>query len=221
MAVPASFEEKLGDRVIGELGGKRCENAEGKAALERLLARIAGATPIPYEVQIGVLDRPEVNAFAAPGGRIVVFRGLVEGAASPDELAGVLAHELTHALKRHGTQHLVRALGLSLILDVAVGQGTARSFAETGLFLAYSRDFEREADAGAVELLHAAGIDPGALAAFFERTRKSGKGELLPLWLRSHPTDEERAGRILAASRPGSGPALDEAQWQALKRICK
>jgi predicted Zn-dependent protease len=134
----------------------------------------------------------------------------------------VLAHELAHAIEHHPTRHLVRALGLSLVFDLLVGNGgTLRSAGEMVLALSYSRDLEREADDRALELLAGAGIPADGFARFFERLERiEGSGYGVPAWLRTHPPSAERAARSRVAPGAAARPALEPAAWEALKRIC-
>jgi predicted Zn-dependent protease len=219
---PAAVEARLGAAVLAEIPGRRCDNPQGQAALDHLAARLLAGRSPPFAVHVGVLDQKKVNAFAVPGGEIRVFDGLLQQAASADEVAGVLAHEISHALRHHPTRHLVRALGTSLLFDLMLGTGGAlRQAGELGLALAYSRDLEREADDGALALLDAAGIGSAPFAGFFERRQaEHAAGSGLPSWLATHPATEERIEHIRAAAKPGGTPALSAAEWSALKQIC-
>jgi beta-barrel assembly-enhancing protease len=219
--LPTAFEERLGDAVLADMGGRRCTGAEGQKALDTLTRRLLAGQPVPYDVQVGVIDRDITNAFAAPGARIMIFNGLLQRAASPDELAGVLAHELSHALQRHPTRNLVRTLGLSLLLDLMVGGGgTLRSAGEVVLAFAYARDLEREADEGALEFLAGAGIAAEPFATFFQRLGEERAGSGLPAWLGTHPATAERIARIRSLGLNGQTAALAAEDWQALKAIC-
>ena len=125
----------------------------------------------PY--QFNVVEDPEVNAFAIPGWRLYVHTGLIEAAKDEAELAAVMAHEIGHAERRHGTQQLSRQMGTQILLGIALGQEqtdaarVASMITNTGI-LSYSRSAEHEADDVAVHLLHRAGYDPSALTDFFE-----------------------------------------------------
>jgi beta-barrel assembly-enhancing protease len=221
-SLPAGVEQRLGTAVLAELPGRRCEGPEGQAALDHLTERLLAGQHPPFAVHVGVLDRRQVNAFAVPGGEVRLFDGLLQSAVSADEVAGVLAHELSHALKHHPTRHLVRALGTSLLFDLMIGTGGAlRQAGEVVLALSYSRDLEREADEGALELLATAGIGTAPFAGFFERVRaQHAEGSGIPAWLRTHPATEERIEHIKAAAKKGGTPALSPEEWRALKRIC-
>jgi Zn-dependent protease with chaperone function len=133
--IPVSWEEALGERAmeqtlevlsaLGEGRPRSCAGPAGQAALERLSARLAAAmdatADAPYRFQVSVLDFKMANAFALPGGRIVFFGELIGQAESPDEVAGVLAHEMGHVSRRHGTQALLRSLGLEVLFGLLLG----------------------------------------------------------------------------------------------------
>jgi predicted Zn-dependent protease len=223
--IPASWEESLGDQVVDGLPGEVCLGEAGQDALDAIVERLTAAHPLPYELDVTVLDVPMVNALAAPGGRIVVFRGLIDAAKSADEVAGVLAHELSHTARRHPTQALVRAMGVSLLFDAALGAGTTRSsagLAELLVYLQYSRGAENEADRGALELLQAANIDTAPTAAFFERlAAREGSGGGIVAYIGTHPRTAARAQLFAAATPAAPEPALDDEEWAALRAICR
>ncbi|MDT8345831.1 MAG: M48 family metallopeptidase, partial [Thermohalobaculum sp.] len=130
LMIPPERERALGDAVVGqltrllELGGasaRFCTEPEGRAALARLGARLSVHAELPYPVRLDVLDHPMVNALALPGGRIVVFRGLIDAAGSPEEVAGVLAHEIGHVVHRDPTVVTLRAAGTAGLLGLVIG----------------------------------------------------------------------------------------------------
>jgi predicted Zn-dependent protease len=164
-----------------------------------------------------------VNAFALPGGSILVMRGLIEFAQSPDELAGVLAHEMGHVAARHSLQKLMEQLGIGFFFGILlgdIGTGTIAVAGETLLLLSYSRGFESEADDLGLARLAAVGLDPRGLADLFVRLEeKSGEA---PDWMRllsTHPLDAARVAKFAAA--PAGDSSLSPEAWQALRDICK
>jgi predicted Zn-dependent protease len=178
-----------------------------QAAFERL--RPHAASP-GYEFEYAVLESPDVNAFALPGGKFVVFTGLVAQARRPEEVAGVLAHEFQHALLRHSLQRMVRAAGLRAVLALVAGdlEGLGAVVLDAGVQireLSYGRDQEREADLAAIDLLAAAGIDPAGLPDFFERLAAKeaapggGAGGKALTLLSTHPASLERSTLLRAA----------------------
>lgn len=218
--VPESWERRIGEAMVGDLGAYTCSTPESEAALAALVRQVdAGQTPV--SVQIAKIDM--VNAVALPGGRILIFDKLLQEAKSPDEVAGVLGHEVGHVRKRHVMQALLRQFGLSILLSGANSDlgGTFGGLAAMG----YSRRAEREADAYSRMRLAAADISPAATAAFFGRLRKidptSGNKQLS--YLNSHPDSGEREQAFKAAVRPGTAyrPALTPAQFTALRSACR
>lgn len=243
--IPVGWEEALGARVVeGLVYGLAaadpedafCDGVPGALALGRLVDRLAAPLDTPYRFTVRVARTPgQVNAFAAPGGNIVILSGLIDKADSAEVVAGVLAHEMGHAVERHATEGIVRALGLAAIIGAITGDAASigASSAQLGatlLTLSYSRQAEAEADARGVEMLNAADIDAEGLAGFFERLMadkddggradEDRSGADYGGLLRSHPASRARAEAIRAAAT-GHGPAMSAADWQALKSICR
>ena len=226
--IPLEWETALGERfVAGFLEGESvCTGAAGSQALQRLTDRLGATVETPYGFTVRVVDVAAVNAFAAPGGQIVVFRGLLESAESPDEVAGVLAHEMGHVVERHATEAVVRALGLSLLFELLVGDASAivglgAEAVEALLGLSYSRRDEAEADAVAVAMLAAADIRADGLAAFLGRLDQQGRdGPAGFAFLSTHPPSRVRAEAMIAAAG-GGRRAMSQAEWRALESICE
>jgi Zn-dependent protease with chaperone function len=232
--VPIAWEESVGDGVVDDIAGilgaltksdaKRCARPAGRAALDRLVARLVAQAETPYRFQVIVLDIDMVNALAAPGGRIVVLGKLLEDAKTPDEVAGVIAHEIGHVIARHPTEAVARGMGMSLVFNVllgGLGGGTPGAIGQTLVGSAYSRDAEREADAIALGILRGARISPAGLADFFERLAEmEGTASRALAFVSSHPPSEERSAAAREAASPSLKPALSNDEWGALKIIC-
>ncbi len=199
--VPLSWEEKLGEEAFAAFTAdvERCEDKAAQAALDTLLARLdAAAQPHPYRLRVAIVIDGEVNAFALPGGRLVVNSGLLEVMRTPSEVAGVLAHEVQHVLLRHSTRALLRDASLSLLVGALVGDaGAATSAFEAARQLGglrYSRDAEREADASGMQLIQAARLEAAGMVRSFEALRDAAPGEVPTVLsaLSTHPDTEER-----------------------------
>lgn len=225
--VPMSWEGRLGEQVAAQLAGGAplCGEPALLRAVERLagdLARGSGLEPAAFRLVI--VDDSLVNAFALPGGTIVLFRGLIERAQTPEELAGVLAHEMQHVVLRHSTQALLRELPVRLLIAGLTGDapavGQALHAAASLRSLHFSREAEREADRAAVAMLAAAGADPRGLVSFLARLEGDDAG--LPAYLSTHPPTRERIAALeaLAAAAPAHtwAPA---AGWEAIRSSCR
>ncbi|MBL4918409.1 M48 family metallopeptidase [Szabonella alba] len=232
--LPLETEQRFGRAVVDQmqrfLGARdgqnlTCEAPEGVAALNRMVARLSEGRDLAYPLQVGVLNHRMVNAFAAPGGHVMLVRGLLDQAESPEEVAAVLAHEIGHVEARDSTRLMLRAAGSAGIVSIVLGDvsgGTLVAIAgEYLLQSAYTREAEAGADRFALEMLNAAGVSSQGMADFFLRI--GGKSESsIPEYLSSHPSSAARAGRAAenAQARPGSEPVLTEDEWRDLRAIC-
>ncbi len=233
---PRSWEENLGKYTVSALTSDKpvCNNAEGMQALEKMVDILAASASLNNEqlitqpITARVIQEKEENAFAAPGGKIVIFSKLIEKAGNADELAGVLAHEIGHVVKRHSTQTLVSALGLELLINVIFGgagnSATTAAIANSLFQMQYSRNFEREADQVAMQILYNSGIDNRGLMNFFIRLQaeEDELDEKLFSYISSHPATSERIETIKKAKNITAGKQILAAEeWQKLKNICQ
>ena len=165
------------------------------------LRRVAERQNLPWTFDI--VNSDQVNAFAVPGGHIYVFRGLIERAATYDEFAGAVAHEIAHVDLRHSAEQMGQAsaanLGVNLAYIVLGRQPGAAEQAAVGVaggavFAKFSRDDENEADSVAVRSLTQAGIDPGGLPRMFEKLQQIAAREpsKVEQWFSSHPMPADR-----------------------------
>ena len=237
--VPPEQERRLGDAVVEQLrvvlGGfdeseapQYCAEAEGLAALGKMRSRLEGATDLPYPLEVAVFDHQMVNAFAVPGGRVILFRGLIEDAAQPEEVAGVLAHEIGHVVHRDPMVGVLRSAGTAGILGLLVGDvfgvAVVIAGAEAIRNAQYQQEVEARADREAVAILSEAGLPSSPLGGFFQRmAARYGESAGVLRYLSSHPALGERA----RAAREADGiagqafePVLTDAEWLALRQIC-
>jgi Zn-dependent protease with chaperone function len=226
---PPAFEAQIGANFEDQIGlaFKSCTGKRGQAALQGLGERLGDADDAPFPIRVRAVQAPFANAFALPGGAVVVTDDLIEMAKTPDELSAVIAHEVAHVERRHVMQAVYRSLGLGLVLDAVVGGGTGagqQAVLLAGSFtdLRYSRDAEREADARGMALLHEHGLSSQGMAPFFERLAAKGDGEdaaAVKELVSSHPDSLRRARLARSQARPGA-PALDQEAWAAVKAAC-
>ena len=214
--VPASVAAKLGDAAVAELVGedKFCTGVAGQAAIDRLAVTLAAAASVPTP-RVQVIDSKVINAFAAPGGQVILTRGVIAAVEGPEGLAGVMAHEFGHVHEDHGIRGVARAAGLHLLAMVATGNSKLGSAGAGVLSIANTRAFERAADAEAVRILGNAGFGTGGLRDFLAGVDKltSARG-----FLNTHPESSERVKAI--PLRPGTKPVMPEADWKALRQMC-
>ena len=195
-------------------------NSTYVAEVNRVGQKIAAATEqylrnngMESEIQnfaweFNTIKSDEVNAFCMPGGKIVVYEGLLKLVASDDELATVLGHEVAHAVAKHSnermSQELVAQYGAAIIGQALSNKSAAIQTvantvfglgAQTGL-LAYSRTHELEADYMGLALMTMAGYDPNQALAFWEKMSAASAGSATPELLSTHPSDSRRIAEI-------------------------
>lgn len=201
--VPAETEARLG-RQVQQQFMRRFEVWDNPEQLARLEAWTETLRPPDsrYTYRITLVDTPQINALAAPGGELLFFRGLLEAIRDEDELIGVLAHEIAHVEYRHGLQQVMRSLGVIAFMSGAVGGGfegleLIEGIAEAGgllVLFSYSREKELEADAWAARRMRQTGYDPNGLYRFLENLYRLSPSEI-PRWatlLSTHPQARER-----------------------------
>lgn len=197
-AVPANVEDSLGTTTIDSIAppAQRREDA----ALNAILGRLAkAAPPSRYTFHAYVVDQPVVNAVSAPGGYIVIYRGLLDHLHGDDEVAAVLAHEMQHILRRHGLQALIRSVSFASAFSLITGD-PAGALAQSGgtlTTLHHQRGDEASADREGFALLKAAGYHPEAMISMLETLDKLQVGEpALVHYLSTHPATRDRIARL-------------------------
>ena len=228
--LPKEWMQKTGENIEKSLveDHPRCTDAKGLAALTVFANRLKeGSTDFP-DIEIRVYRLGFVNAFALPGGHVILAQELIDAAKTPEEVAGVLAHEIGHVSYKHPEAQMVRVMGVQVLVSLASGGGDTMGNAAGFLaILSYTRDAEREADAFARDLMVSAAIDPMGFKSFFDTIQKqegepvSGTLGKLTGMLSTHPMTSER----IAAIKPlpegvMARPVLSQADWQALRNIC-
>ncbi|MBI3596866.1 MAG: M48 family metallopeptidase [Nitrospirae bacterium] len=230
--VPVAWEEKLGQTVVNNLVGSSpaCDDPLAEKTIEQIVKRLDQAAPShPYTFRVMLVTDPVVNAFAAPGGYIVVFSGLLEKSRQPEELAGVLAHEMQHVIRRHGTKAVFRDLSTSILIAALVGDtsgvtSAAMKGAKTLSGLSYSRKNEEEADTLGMEMIQKARIDPHGMVGFFETVQKEyGREPEFFRYFSTHPNTSDRIRRLSAmADRAAYKPVplISTQRWRAVVGRC-
>jgi len=175
--------------------------------IQQMVAEIAQSPLIKYrqifayKTQI-VYNDSVVNAFCAPGGFIYVYTGLMKFLDNEASLAGVLAHEIAHAERRHATKRMTEAYGLSVLLSIVLGTnpGTVEQIGAnlfSGLYLMKnSRDDEYESDEYSFRYLQTSKWYPGAIKYFFDKVKQNEQSDFLSVLLRTHPLSQDRWDKI-------------------------
>ena len=237
MLLPDSTRQTLGRSVIAQFKtkGKKCIAPAGMQALSALKGRLLDGVPGAAIFQVSVIDLPIVNAFAAPGGQMVLTSRLIRAAKTPEEIAGILAHEIGHGIERHPEASVIRVMGLQFLVQLISGGnmgglgGLGVMFLQTG----YMRQDEFSADRQALNLLRRAKISQDGLANFFARiggqsnsseNAATVNGETSPGgpvdFFRTHPYPAVRLRIVRRTPAYPHTRALTSSQWRALKKIC-
>ena len=237
--LPDTWRNRAGDLVVRSLveDAKRCQTNAGAEAIAAMVQVLAeGRHDLP-PVAVEVYNLPVLNAFAAPGGRIIITHELIREASTAAEVTGVLAHEIGHVAHRHPEIQLIRLAGVQVLIGTISGNGGGNVVSGTaGLaaLLRYSREAETEADFYARETMTAGNVDTMALKSFFEKLLKrevsdrvENKSARKSVFDRignvfsSHPGTEQRMQLIepLPAGKTAV-TIMSASQWQALKSIC-
>lgn len=224
-SLPPDSERLLGQLAVAQLlaGEETIAAGPAAAAVQTITDRLVAAIPDNpgYEFDVQLVASDQVNAVAFPGGQIVVYSGLLAEAGSADEVAGVLAHEISHVLHRDGLRQLISRLGGAAVVRLALGGGDlAGLIAQLGELdqLAYSREQEQAADGAGLQVLVAAGLPPQALPDFFSRLQRQ-EAESLPSFLSTHPDTAARIASLREqVARLPAGPARPLAiDWKAVQ----
>jgi predicted Zn-dependent protease len=179
-------------------------------------------------VTLNIFMDDDVNAFALPARYLIINTGLIEYCKTPEELAGVIAHEIAHMEHHHVMKKLLKGVGLSMLMTIAGGESGGEILRETIKLLsstAFDREQESEADASAVHLMAAAGIDPEQLANFLFRL--SQEKDNVPKhfeWLATHPNSQDRSAEILKLRKHESfnpHPIANNDEWIKLQKHIK
>jgi Zn-dependent protease with chaperone function len=233
--LPQDWRERTGQAMEVSMAGygKHCTSASGEHAIGAMLATLAEGTPDMPPVSVHVYDIPIVNAFALNGGRIIVTNKLIELAETPEEVAGVVAHEIGHVAHRHPEIQSVRLAGMEVLSSLVTGTNGGNIGSNAALMaglMNQTREAEGQADAYAQDMLDHAAVDPEGLRQFFKKVMKleggGGKNSNAALSslgsiFASHPGTQQRIDEIKPLPQGVvAKPAMGDADWKALKTIC-
>ena len=235
--IPPSGERALGEATLGHIREALdetgltplafCTETDGTVALNQMVTTLTSATAFEEPPSVFVLDHQMINAFALPGGIVVLFRGLIEAAETPDQVAAVLAHELGHVASRDPTRHALRSAGsigvLGLLFGDFAGGAAVLFMAERLISAQYAQSAEADADTYAHGLLEAANVSPGALGDMFATMRdKFGDAHGISAHFLSHPALSARikSAHLAVDEDRAYDAILNANSWAALQDIC-
>ena len=223
--IPVSYEQSIGDQTFNAMKSDFVLDEKRTAYINEFFREMN--IPSRYKIQIVVVKGELVNAFALPGGRIIVYDQLLNQLGSYPELAALLAHEYTHIENRHTVKTLLRQLGSKVFLSLIVGDATAVggviiNNADDLKTLSYGRSLEKEADDNGARLLADRKIDCAGFTRLFELLKKETKGMETSEWVSSHPNLDKRIRNI--GDNPfckNSVPRADSGLHQLFLRLKK
>ncbi len=211
--IPIEWEVTVGQSILKMLPVAQKPDPEVLKVLQDTVDFLKQSLPgNPYDLKVYILPVEQVNALALPGGPIVIFEGLLYKAESPEELAGVLAHEIQHILLRHSTRGILRNMAESMLVTIFLGdmnsvmEGIVQLAGQLET-LGLSREMEAEADQKGMELILAANIDPHGMIRIFEKLMQEESKELpqgktvskendFSSYFSTHPSGQNRLARL-------------------------
>jgi beta-barrel assembly-enhancing protease len=239
--IPVTWEVSMGQSILKMLPVEQKPDPKVLKVLQNTVDLLEQSVEgnQPYNLQVYILPVKQVNALALPGGPIVVFEGLLNQAESPEELAGVLAHEIQHVLLRHSTRGVLRNLAQSMVLTLFIGDVNAVMEGVVNLAgeletLGLSREMEAQADRKGMELILSANIDPNGMIRIFEKLTKEESENLpkgksiskendmeLSSYFSTHPSGQNRVAQLTKQMQPHEDrtwtPLFPNVDWNAIK----
>lgn len=202
--VSLKTEQQMGEAVYSAMGMDGMEDSVKSYLVNQFFAEMD--VPTAYPVRITVVNDNVVNAFALPGGRIVIYEKMLNQVKSYPELAALLSHEFTHVNNRHSTNSIFRRLGSKVFIGLLFGRfGSVTSVlidhADNLKSLKYSRKLEKEADMEGLSILMERGIDPQGFVDLFTHLKNSGPQGSLPEFMASHPDLDSRIAYIKESAK--------------------
>lgn len=222
-------EQKLGDFFWDIFKKSEVENHDSFVInkVDSITNRICKDNHIERKkIKLHILNNEIVNAFALPDGHLIVYSGLISACENPEELAGVLCHEIAHIEEQHVMKKLVKEIGLSVVISISTGNAGGEIIKEATKTItssSFDRKLEKEADIKAVDYLIQAKINPKHFANFLFKLSMEEPNAIKYLsWINTHPDSEERAEYIINHSKTTKStfkPILSPSSWQQVHKI--
>lgn len=224
-------EQKLGELFweVFKKTEKENKNIHVVNSLDSIVTHICKANKIDREtIKVHILNKDDINAFALPNGHLIVYSGLILNSDNPEELTGVICHEIAHIELNHVMKKLVKEIGLSVLISMTTGNGGTEVIKETAKMLsssAFDRSLEKEADIKAVDYLTKAKVNPEPFANFlYKLSDKEYEATKYFTWISTHPDSKERAEYIIEYCKSkltDYKPILSNDTWAKLKEGLK
>lgn len=237
--IPPEWEQRMGDIVVAQLEEVISEDGRGLLVCDpdpdsianRAIARFADTAMAeansPFKATITVVKSDIPNAFALPGGKSFYFSALLDKTESPDEFAGVMAHELGHIAHRHGMEQLLSTAGTGMLVGFILGDMTGMSVAgAVGTVLLdsrFSREAERQADRFAADVANRMNFSSTAMADLLDRVAGDDAATRALALLSTHPLTDDRRVALEALRQDADTdtvPAFTPEEWAAIKSMC-
>ena len=236
--VPPAWEKRIGDTVAVQMqaalskngGFAVCDpdpNSVANLAINRFANAALAGTGTPFTADVTVIRTDIPNAFSLPGGKAFFFSGLLVHTETPDEFAGVLAHEMGHVVHRDGMQQLISGASTGLLIGFLLGDMTGLSVAgglgTTLVNTQFSREAEANADLFAAQTAQRLRFQPVGLANLLERVASDDSFTQAMAFLNTHPLTAKRRAALEAlrpTDDPSLPPAFTDSEWQAIKNMC-
>jgi len=222
--MPAPVADKIGLQGVALFGATTpdCNEGRGAAALRHILDRLQGASAYGRRFKLHIVRGVHENAFALPGRHIILVSGLLKMAKAPEDLAGVLAHEMGHGLEKDPEALFLRNIGMTVIFKFTTWVDDSKAAFQAMLSqLSYSRQAEIAADGHAFAILRRARIASKYAGEFILRSAaESPTGESSLDDFGAHLSAEERAKLFLSQPAYEVEPILSEEEWAAAKAVC-
>jgi predicted Zn-dependent protease len=220
-------EKKLGELIMESIKEtqKEIKSEKIKAILDSIGRTICEPNKIDYDsIKIHIVKNSEVNAFTLPDRHMIIYTGLIDYAKNPEEIAGVMAHEIGHMEKKHVMKKLVKEIGVAMLFTIVGGDAGFEITKETSRVLsssAFDRSLEREADEFAVDMLAKANVDPESFGNIMFRLAKSQDLPEELVWISTHPDGKERSAEIFKKRKElkfTSKPII-KTPWEDVKKL--
>lgn len=231
---PVENDVKLGKQLSDHIAANpseypvlpRSKNLELYQKIEGITNDILKSNQIRYKDEfaweVKVIKQDVLNAFAAPGGYIYVYTGILEYLDSEDHFAGVMGHEIAHADRRHSVNQQIKNGGVQLLLAIVAGQNQISQIAGQLIALRHSRSDESDADAWSVKYLCTTEYKSNGAAGFFRKIESESNGSRQPEFLSTHPSPDKRVQKIddraKKANCSGNSAGTDWSRIQELSR---